>query len=68
MLCRGNHFTEAEAKVSLQQFASTYHDQTSWEKRADRIRKGIRDGNEFKDNLEGKAHNFKRKENNPNKW
>jgi hypothetical protein len=51
MLCRGNHFTEAEAKVSLQQFSSTYHDQASWEKRAERIRKGIRDGMNFPKNM-----------------
>lgn len=44
MLCRGNYFTEAEAKVSLQQFASTYDDAAGWEKRADRIRRGIREG------------------------
>ena len=41
MLCRGNYFTEAEGKASLEKFASTYNDKNSWEKRAERIRKGI---------------------------
>jgi hypothetical protein len=44
MLCRGNYFTEAEGKAALEQFASTYNDLKGWEKRADRIRKGIKDG------------------------
>ena len=44
MLCRGNYFTEAEGKAALEQFGSTYNDLKSWEKRADRIRKGIKDG------------------------
>ena len=44
MLCRGNHFTEAEGKAALEQFGSTYNDLKGWEKRADRIRKGIMDG------------------------
>ena len=44
MLCRGNHFTEAEGKAALEQFGSTYNDLKGWEKRADRIRQGIKDG------------------------
>ena len=44
MLCRGNYFTEAEGKAALEQFGSTYNDLKGWEKRADRIRKGIKDG------------------------
>lgn len=44
MLCRGNHFTEAEGKASLQEFASSYKDLEGWKKRASRIRKGILDG------------------------
>jgi dienelactone hydrolase len=44
MLCRGSHFTEAEGKASLQEFASSYKDLEGWKKRASRIRKGIMDG------------------------
>ncbi|GEO06959.1 hypothetical protein AAE02nite_46230 [Adhaeribacter aerolatus] len=44
MLCQGNYFTEAEGKAALTQFASTYHDRKSWEKRAEIIREGIREG------------------------
>jgi dienelactone hydrolase len=44
MLCRGNHFTEAEGKASLEKFASTYNDREGWENRASRIRRGILDG------------------------
>jgi uncharacterized protein len=44
MLCRGNYFTEAEGRAALEQFATTYNDLKGWEKRADRIRKGIKDG------------------------
>jgi hypothetical protein len=43
MLCRGNYFTEAEGRAALEQFATTYNDLKGWEKRADRIRKGIKD-------------------------
>lgn len=44
MLCQGNYFTEAEGKAALAKFAATYHDQKSWEKRAEIIRQGIREG------------------------
>ena len=44
MLCQGNYFTEEQGKAALENFASTYHDKQTWEKRADRIRKGIIDG------------------------
>lgn len=44
MLCRGNHFTEAQGKASLEEFASTYGDREGWEKRASRIRRGIKEG------------------------
>jgi dienelactone hydrolase len=44
MLCRGNHFTEAEGKASLEKFASTYNDRQGWEKRASRIKRGILEG------------------------
>lgn len=46
-LCQGHYFTEAEGKASLQQFAATYDGLASWEQRAERIRKGIRDGTEL---------------------
>jgi uncharacterized protein len=41
MLCRGNYFTEAEGRQSLEQFGKTYHDLDSWKKRASEIREGI---------------------------
>jgi uncharacterized protein len=44
MLCRGSHFTEEEGRAALKQFASTYHDRASWEKRASRIKRGILEG------------------------
>jgi len=44
MLCRGNYFTEDEGKASLEAFASTYRNLQEWEKRADRIRTGIKEG------------------------
>ena len=43
-LCKGHYWTEEEAKEKLKEFASTYNDQASWEKRAQRIRQGILDG------------------------
>ena len=44
LLCQGAYFTEAEGKAALQKFAATYSDRQSWEKRADRLRRGIREG------------------------
>ncbi len=44
MLCRGNYFTEAEGRKSLEQFAKTYYDLDSWKKRAEQIRQRIRKG------------------------
>ncbi len=43
-LCMGHYWTEEEAKEKLKEFAATYDDQASWEKRAKRIRQGILDG------------------------
>ncbi|GAB3952771.1 hypothetical protein GCM10028805_35290 [Spirosoma harenae] len=43
-LCQGAYFTEEQGANALKTFASTYHDKASWEKRADMIRKGIREG------------------------
>ncbi|QNF35087.1 acetylxylan esterase [Adhaeribacter swui] len=47
MLCRGAYFTEPEGKAALEQFAATYHDKASWEKRAAIIRQGIITGGQF---------------------
>ncbi|MFD3002445.1 alpha/beta hydrolase family protein [Pontibacter toksunensis] len=44
MLCQGGYYTEAEGKAVLERFATSYHNQKSWEKRAERIRKGMVDG------------------------
>src|SRR5947209_140516 len=41
LLCQGAYFTEAEGKAALEQFATTYHDRASWEKRAEKIRQMI---------------------------
>ena len=46
-LCVGHYQTEAEAKTQLQQFATTWHDQASWEKRASLIRENILSGLEL---------------------
>lgn len=43
-LCQGQYYSEAEGKAALERFATTYHDRISWEKRAERIRQGIREG------------------------
>src|SRR3954470_14730748 len=44
LLCPGAYFTEAQGKAALEQFAATYHDKTSWEKRAEHIRQTIIQG------------------------
>ena len=44
MLCQGHYFTEIQGKQALTTFASTYNDRASWEKRAQRIRKGLIEG------------------------
>ena len=44
LLCQGNYWTEQEGKVALERFAATYSDRAGWEKRADRIRRGILEG------------------------
>ncbi|WP_187264749.1 alpha/beta hydrolase family protein [Pontibacter beigongshangensis] len=48
LLTQGRYYTEAEGKAALDRFATTYHDCKSWEKRADRIRKGIVEGARLK--------------------
>src|SRR5690554_786611 len=40
-LCVGYYWTPEEANIKMKEFASTWHDSQSWEKRADRIREGI---------------------------
>ena len=44
MLCQGPYYTEEEGRAALKRFAATYNNRISWEKRADRIRKGILEG------------------------
>ncbi len=44
MLCRGNYWTEDEANLAMKKFASEWDDLESWEKRADRIKRGIVEG------------------------
>ena len=41
MICVGNYWTEDEANLKMKEFASTWNDLTSWEKRASTIKKGI---------------------------
>ncbi|RDC63092.1 alpha/beta hydrolase family protein [Adhaeribacter pallidiroseus] len=47
MLCRGTYSTEAEGKAALEKMAATYHDKTTWEKRAAIIRQGLISGGEL---------------------
>ncbi len=44
MLCKGHYWSEGEANIMMKKFASEWNDLESWEKRADRIRRGIIDG------------------------
>ncbi len=41
MLCVGRYWTEDEANLKMKEFAATWHDLASWEKRAGMIRNGI---------------------------
>ena len=41
MLCQGSYWTEDEANLMMKQFAMTWNDVASWEKRANTIRQGI---------------------------
>lgn len=43
-LCVGNYWTEAKAKEIMAEFAAQWSDKQSWEKRATRIRNGMRAG------------------------
>ncbi len=44
MLCVGAHWTEDEANLKMKEFAATWNDRASWEKRAATIKQGIIDG------------------------
>ncbi|MGW8315418.1 MAG: alpha/beta hydrolase family protein [Bacteroidales bacterium] len=44
MLCQGHYWTEDEANLRMKQFAASWNDLASWEKRAAVIRQGIMDG------------------------
>ena len=41
MLCMGHYWTEDEANLKMKEFASTWNDLASWEKRANIIKEGI---------------------------
>ena len=41
MLCQGHYWTEDEANRVMKDFASQWRDRTSWEERAQQIRRGI---------------------------
>lgn len=44
MLCQGRHWTEDEANLKMKEFAQSWNDRESWEKRASVIREGIIEG------------------------
>lgn len=44
LLCVGGHWSEDEANLVMKEFASEWSDLASWEKRRDRIKKGIIEG------------------------
>ena len=44
MLCQGRHWTEDEANLKMKEFAQSWNDRESWEKRATVIREGIIEG------------------------
>jgi len=43
-LCMGHHWTEDEANLMMKQFEKKWDDKTSWEERAQMIRRGIIEG------------------------
>ena len=51
MLCMGAHWTEDEANLMLKQFASEWHNLSSWEDRTTIIRQGIISGMQLKRSL-----------------
>ncbi|MEQ6119495.1 acetylxylan esterase [Reichenbachiella sp. MALMAid0571] len=44
MLCQGRYWTEDQGNLMMKKFATEWHDQDSWEKRAKRIKQGIIEG------------------------
>ena len=44
LLCMGHHWSEDQANLRMKEFASEWSDLASWEKRRDRIKKGIIEG------------------------
>lgn len=44
MLCAGHYWTEDEANLKMKEFAGTWNDLDSWEKRTERIKRGIIEG------------------------
>ncbi|RIJ46969.1 acetylxylan esterase [Maribellus luteus] len=44
MLCQGRHWTEDEANLKMKEFAQSWNDRESWEKRATVVREGIIEG------------------------
>lgn len=44
MLCVGAHWTEDDANLKMKEFATTWNNRVSWEKRAATIKQGIIDG------------------------
>jgi dienelactone hydrolase len=46
-LCMGHYWTDDEANLMMKEFASTYSDKASWERRAKIIKQGIIDGMRF---------------------
>ncbi|MEQ9289371.1 MAG: acetylxylan esterase [Cyclobacteriaceae bacterium] len=44
MLCVGRHWSEDEGNLMLKKFATEWSDQNSWQQRAERIKRGIREG------------------------
>jgi hypothetical protein len=44
MLCKGHYWTEDEANLKMKEFAQTWNDRESWEKRAQIIKTGLLQG------------------------
>ncbi len=58
MLCQGAYWTEDEAYHKMQEFASTWNDKASWEKRAKKIREVMLAGMQWdkRPKIEGNFH------------
>ena len=55
-LCVGYHWSEDQANLMMKQFAGTWNDIDSWEKRASRIKQGIIEGMQLNDMPEIKGN------------